>query len=154
MDIAKIRELVELVAESGIAELEIEEEELSLRISNRVAAPAVMAAAPMPQAAPMAAGMAEPAAAGNPGPAAAAAAGLREVISPIVGTFYRSPEPGAPPFVEVGQRVSTGDTLCIVEAMKVMNEIEAEFAGVVREICLDDAQPVEAESVLFRVEPA
>ena len=150
MDIAKIRELVELVAESGIAELEIEEEEQSLRIVNHVAMPAVMA----PMAAP------QPTAAAMPTPAAAAASvpasdpDLRDVVSPIVGTFYRSSEPGAPPFVDVGQRVSVGDTLCIIEAMKVMNEIEAEIAGVVREICPGDAQPVEAESVLFRISPA
>ena len=150
MDIAKIRELVELVAESGIAELEIEEEALSLRICNHVAAP-TMVAAPMPvQAAPAPLE-------GTPAESAALSAseaGLREVRSPIVGTFYRASEPGAPPFVEVGQRVSVGDTLCIIEAMKVMNEIEAEFAGVVREACHEDAQPVEAEGVLFRIAPA
>jgi acetyl-CoA carboxylase biotin carboxyl carrier protein len=154
MDIAKIRELVELVAESGIAELEIEEEDLSLRISNQVAAPAVMAAAPAPYPGPHAPAGPASAPVADPPAQPVADPSLREVRSPIVGTFYRSPEPGAPPFVEVGQRVSSGDTLCIVEAMKVMNEIEAEFAGVVREICLEDGQPVEAESALFRVEPA
>ena len=151
MDIAKIRELVELVAESGISELEIEEETLSLRICNQVTAPTVVAGPAMP--APVAAAPAAPAVAETPA-AAAADSGLRELRSPIVGTFYRSSEPGAPPFVEVGQRVSVGDTLCIIEAMKVMNEIEAEFAGVVREVCHEDAQPVEAEGVLFRIAPA
>jgi len=150
MNIAKIRELVELVAESGISELEIEEEGLSLRICGQITTPTVMAAsaAPMPLGAPVAAPVPEFAA------AAAVDPNLREVLSPIVGTFYPASEPGAPPFVTVGQRVSVGDTLCIVEAMKVMNEIEAEFAGVIREICLEDGQPVEAESVLFRIEPA
>ena len=150
MNIAKIRELVELVAESGITELEIEEEGLSLRICGQITTPTVMAAtaAPAPLGVPAAAPVLEVAA------VAAVDPNLREVLSPIVGTFYSAPEPGAPPFVAVGQRVATGDTLCIVEAMKVMNEIEAEFAGVIREICLEDAQPVEAEGVLFRVEPA
>jgi len=150
MDIEKVRELVDLVVERGLAELEIETDDLSIRIANRtvapLAAPVAAAYAPAP---PTVA-----ATAATPAPAAPAAhASWREIKSPIVGTFYRAPEPNAAPFVEVGQRVSPGDTLCIVEAMKVMNEIEAEFAGIVREICRDDAQPVEAEAVLFRVEP-
>ena len=150
MDIAKIRELVELVAGSGVAELEIETKEMNLRIrSGHVADPDAQAVNPIPAPA------ANPAAApvvpvSVPAPAEA---GLCAVHSPIVGTFYRAASPDAPPFVEVGQRVAAGDPLCIVEAMKVMNEIEAEFAGVVREICAEDAQPVEAEAVLFRVEP-
>ena len=150
MNIAKIRELVELVAESGITELEIEEEGLSLRICGQITTPTVMAApaAPAPLGVPAAAPVPEVAA------VAAVDPNLREVLSPIVGTFYSAAEPGTPPFVTVGQRVAVGDTLCIVEAMKVMNEIEAEFAGVIREICLEDAQPVEAEGVLFRIEPA
>ncbi len=77
-----------------------------------------------------------------------------EVRSPIVGTFYRAASPGADPFVSVGKKVAVGDPLCIVEAMKVMNEIEAEVAGTVIEICIEDGQPVEAEGVLFRIEPA
>jgi acetyl-CoA carboxylase biotin carboxyl carrier protein len=150
MDIAKIRELVELVAESGIAELEIEDDNFSLRIcghAGAAAAPVMAAPAALP-AAPV------------PGPAAepvvtpAADPSLREVRSPIVGTFYRAPEPGSAPFVDVGQRVAAGDVLCIVEAMKVLNEIEAEFGGVVKEVCLEDGQPVEAEGVLFRIDPS
>ena len=152
MDIAKIRELVQLVAESGIAELEIEEDSYSLRICGQHAAPAMAAPVAHTVMAPAAAPAAPAAAAAESAPAADS--NLKPVVSPIVGTFYRAPEPGAPPFVEVGQRVSVGDTLCIVEAMKVMNEIEAEFAGIVREVCVDDASPVEAEGVLFRVEPA
>jgi acetyl-CoA carboxylase biotin carboxyl carrier protein len=77
---------------------------------------------------------------------------LKEIKSPMVGTFYRSPEPGADPYVKVGSRVSPGQTVCIVEAMKIMNEIEAEIAGVVREVCVEDAQPVEFGQVLFRVD--
>ena len=80
-------------------------------------------------------------------------AGLKEIKSPMVGTFYKSPEPGADPYVKTGTRVSPGQTVCIIEAMKIMNEIEAEIAGVVREILVDDAQPVEFGQVLFRVDP-
>ena len=85
--------------------------------------------------------------------AAAAGAALKEIQSPMVGTFYESPEPGAEPYVKVGTRVTSGQTVCIIEAMKIMNEIEAEIAGVVREVCVDDAQPVEFGQVLFRVDP-
>jgi len=81
-------------------------------------------------------------------------AGLVEVVSPMVGTFYRSPAPDAPPYVEVGDRVSKGQTLCILEAMKLMNELESEVAGVVREIVVDNAEPVEYGQVLFRIDPA
>jgi len=156
MDIAKIRALVELVAETGVAELELETDDLSIRIRTAAAMAAPAPAAPAPLAATVAASPAAAAAsvAAEPPPAPAAAGNLRDVTSPIVGTFYRAPEPGSPPFVEVGAQVAKGQTLCIIEAMKVMNEIEAEFAGTVREICVDDAQPVEAEGVLFRIEPA
>jgi acetyl-CoA carboxylase biotin carboxyl carrier protein len=78
---------------------------------------------------------------------------LKDIRSPMVGTFYKSPEPGAEPYVKVGTRVTSGQTVCIIEAMKIMNEIEAEIAGVVREIMVDDAQPVEFGQVLFRVDP-
>jgi acetyl-CoA carboxylase biotin carboxyl carrier protein len=78
---------------------------------------------------------------------------LKDIKSPMVGTFYKSPEPGADPYVKVGTRVTTGQTVCIIEAMKIMNEIEAEIAGVVREVMVDDAQPVEFGQVLFRVDP-
>ena len=83
----------------------------------------------------------------------AAAPALKEIKSPMVGTFYKSPEPGAEPYVKVGSRVSPGQTVCIIEAMKIMNEIEAEIAGVVREVSVEDAQPVEFGQVLFRVDP-
>jgi acetyl-CoA carboxylase biotin carboxyl carrier protein len=78
---------------------------------------------------------------------------LKEIKSPMVGTYYKSPEPGADPYVKVGNRVSPGQTVCIIEAMKIMNEIEAELTGVVREVCVEDAQPVEFGQVLFRVDP-
>ena len=82
-----------------------------------------------------------------------AAVALKEIKSPMVGTFYRSPEPGADAYVKVGSRITSGQTVCIIEAMKIMNEIEAEITGVVREVCVDDAQPVEFGQVLFRVDP-
>jgi acetyl-CoA carboxylase biotin carboxyl carrier protein len=78
---------------------------------------------------------------------------LKEIKSPMVGTYYKAPEPGADPYVKMGSRVTTGQTVCIIEAMKIMNEIEAEITGVIREVCVDDAQPVEFGQVLFRVDP-
>jgi len=86
-------------------------------------------------------------------PVVAPAANLLEIKSPMVGTFYKSPEPGAEAYVKVGSRVSTGQVVCIIEAMKIMNEIESEVQGVVREVCVDNAQPVEFGQVLFRVDP-
>jgi acetyl-CoA carboxylase biotin carboxyl carrier protein len=151
MDIRKIKKLIELVEESGIAELEISEGEESVRISRNgtaVPAPVHYAAAPAPVAAPA------PAAA--PAPVAEASAPAvpagHQVLSPMVGTFYRSPSPDAKSFVEVGQSVSAGDTLCIVEAMKMMNQIEADKSGVVTAILVDDGQPVEFDQPLVVIE--
>jgi len=153
MDIRKIKKLIELVEESGITELEVSEEEGSVRISRAtVAAPAniqysIPAAAPVPVAAPVA-----PAAA----PAAPAAApeevSGHKIRSPMVGTFYRSPSPEAKAFVEVGQTVKVGDALCIVEAMKMMNRIEADKAGVVKAILVNDGEPVEFDEPLIIIE--
>ena len=153
MDIRKIKKLIELVEESGITELEVSEEEGSVRISRAtVAAPAnvqysIPAAAPAPVAAPAA-----PAAA----PAAPAAApeevAGHKIRSPMVGTFYRSPSPEAKAFVEVGQTVRVGDALCIVEAMKMMNRIEADKAGVVKAILVNDGEPVEFDEPLIIIE--
>jgi acetyl-CoA carboxylase biotin carboxyl carrier protein len=89
----------------------------------------------------------------TPGEAAKAPAGLKEIKSPMVGTFYAAPEPGSEPYVKVGSRVNPGRTVCIIEAMKIMNEIEAEFGGVIREVLVEDSQPVEFGQVLFRVDP-
>jgi acetyl-CoA carboxylase biotin carboxyl carrier protein len=114
-----------------------------------VAAPASYAAAAHPPAAAVPA----PAGESEPRETSRAAAHLKDIKSPMVGTFYKSPEPGADPYVKTGTRVSPGQTVCIIEAMKIMNEIEAEIAGVVREILVDDAQPVEFGQVLFRVDP-
>jgi acetyl-CoA carboxylase biotin carboxyl carrier protein len=106
-------------------------------------------AGPVPAMVPAA--LATPAAAGPEAPRPAPA--LKEIKSPMVGTFYKAPESGADPYVKVGGRVTPGQTVCIIEAMKIMNEIEAEISGVVREICADDTQPVEFGQVLFRVDP-
>lgn len=156
MDISKVRELVKLVEDSGIEELEVIHKDTTIRIQKSQAmamgaasvAPAAMA--PVVQAAaPAAAVPAEEAAA----PAEVANAKWKDVRSPIVGTFYRAPSPTNPNFVEVGDHVTVGQALCIVEAMKVMNEIEAEFSGTVKEILVENGGPVEAEAVLFLVDP-
>ncbi|CDT98065.1 TPA: acetyl-CoA carboxylase biotin carboxyl carrier protein [Vibrio diabolicus] len=159
MDIRKIKKLIELVEESGIAELEISEGEESVRISRHGTAapqaPVHYAAAPVAAPAPAAAApVAEAPAAEAPAaeaPAAATPAG-HQVLSPMVGTFYRSPSPDSKAFVEVGQKVNAGDTLCIVEAMKMMNQIEADKSGVVTAILAEDGQPVEFDQPLVVIE--
>ncbi|GKW16871.1 acetyl-CoA carboxylase, biotin carboxyl carrier protein [Pectobacterium actinidiae] len=155
MDIRKIKKLIELVEESGIAELEISEGEESVRISRAPAAvnyPMMQQAyaTPMMQPQPALAAAVAPA----PVEAAAAPAAISGHIvrSPMVGTFYRTPSPDAKAFVEVGQRVNVGDTLCIVEAMKMMNQIEADKAGVVKAILLESGQPVEFDEPLIVIE--
>lgn len=153
MDLRKLKTLIDLVAESGISELEVTEENDKVRIVNKVqtvavAAPAV--AAPAVAAAPVVA--AAPAAAPATAEAAPAAEPVVEgktVTSPMVGTFYRAPNPGAEPFVKVGDHVEAGQTLGIIEAMKLLNEIEAETSGTVKEICVENAQPVEFGQPLF-----
>jgi len=153
MDIRKIKKLIELVEESGISELEISEGEESVRISRAPAAGSMpmmqpyYAAAPAQAAAPAAAA---PAAA--PVADAPAAISGHIVRSPMVGTFYRTPSPDAKAFVEVGQKVNVGDPLCIVEAMKMMNQIEADKSGVVKAILLENGQPVEFDEPLVVIE--
>jgi acetyl-CoA carboxylase biotin carboxyl carrier protein len=111
-------------------------------------------APPLAVAAPAASAPAAPAEAeAREAPRPAAAPALKEIKSPMVGTYYKAPEPGADPYVKVGSRVTSGQTVCIIEAMKIMNEIEAEITGVIREVCVEDAQPVEFGQVLFRVDP-
>ncbi len=146
MDLDRVRELIRLVEQSAIDELEISGDDGSVRIRKHPQGVALPAASPVAAAAAPAAASAGPAA--DP-----ARDGLREMRSPIVGTFYRSPSPEAPPFVDVGSRVAPGQTLCIIEAMKVMNEIEADFGGVIREILVENGGPVEAEAVIFLIEP-
>lgn len=148
MDIRKVKKLIELLESSGIAEIEIKEGEESVRISRQTtsaaAAPVVYApSAPAPGIAPVPAS-APP----EPAESSSLPEGQR-VISPMVGTFYRASAPGAQPFVEVGQSVAAGDTLCIIEAMKMLNQIEAEHSGVVKAILVENGQPVEYGEPLF-----
>lgn len=148
MDIRKIKKLIELVEESGINELEISEGEESVRISRGgsvVQAAPVMQAAPIAQAAPVAAPTVD-------APAAPAAISGHIVRSPMVGTFYSSASPDAPAFVEVGQHVNAGDTLCILEAMKMMNQIEADKSGVIKEILASNEDAIEFDQPLFIIE--
>lgn len=155
MDIRKIKKLIELVEESGIAELEISEGEESVRISrNGTAAPvAPIQYAPAPVAAPTApAAPAASAAEATPAAAESPALSGHQVLSPMVGTFYRAPTPDAKPFIEIGQSVSAGETLCIVEAMKMMNQIEADKSGVVTAILAEDGQAVEFDQPLVVIE--
>jgi acetyl-CoA carboxylase biotin carboxyl carrier protein len=156
MDLRKLKTLIDLVAESGIAELEVTEGEDKVRIAKFSPAPVAptssttLVAAPMP---------ATPAVTSGGGPASAAPAPPvapeptgHVVKSPMVGTFYRSPSPGAASFIELGQSVKPGDTLCIIEAMKLLNEIEAEVGGVVKEILVENGQPVEYGQPLFIID--
>jgi acetyl-CoA carboxylase biotin carboxyl carrier protein len=146
MDLRKIKTLIELVENSGIAELEIKEGEEFVRISRSSTAVQHVYAAPQQHAAPAAAAAA-PAVA--EAPAAPAAPEGHVVKSPMVGSFYRSPSPGAKPFVDIGQTVSAGDTLCIIEAMKLLNEIESDHSGVIKAILVESGQPVEFGQPLF-----
>jgi len=151
MDIRKVKKLIELLEESGIAEIEISEGEDSVKISrfgSNVAAPVAVA---MPPAA------AAPAAAAAAAPASALAMAEAEedghvVPAPMVGTFYNAPSPGSAPFVQVGDRVSIGDALCIIEAMKMMNQIEAEVAGSIKSIRVQNGDPVEYGQILFVID--
>ncbi|MFG0872419.1 acetyl-CoA carboxylase biotin carboxyl carrier protein [Aeromonas media] len=153
MDIRKIKKLIELVEESGIAELEISEGEESVRISRNfsgqvsVAPQMMMQPAQVQQAAAPVAAAAQAAA-----PVADAAPSGHLMRSPMVGSFYRSSSPEAKPFVEVGQHVNVGDTLCIVEAMKMMNQIESDKAGVIKAILVENGQAVEFDEPLFIIE--
>lgn len=158
MDLRKLKTLIDLVQASGIAEIEIIEEGDHVRIVNRPAQAAQAAqAAPaiieIPQAAPAPAAPVPSAAPAAPSaaPASSSPSGT-QVTSPMVGTFYRAPSPGADPFVEVGTQVKKGDTLCIIEAMKLLNEIEAEVSGTVKEILVDNGSPVEFGQPLFVIE--
>ncbi len=147
MDIRKVKKLIELLEESGIAELEIKEGEESVRIS-RQSSTVVQTVAPAPvAAAPAAAPLAAPAASDAPEPVSG-----HQVKSPMVGTFYSAASPTSGPFVAQGQQVSVGDTLCIIEAMKMMNQIEADKAGTVRSVLAENGAPVEFDQVLFIIE--
>ncbi|MFJ2365572.1 acetyl-CoA carboxylase biotin carboxyl carrier protein [Pseudomonas sp. NPDC087697] len=153
MDIRKVKKLIELLEESGIDELEIKEGEESVRISRHSKTPAQQYYAPAPMHAPAPAPVAAAAPAVAAAPAAPAAPVLNGNVarSPMVGTFYRKSSPSSPSFVEVGQSVKKGDTLCIVEAMKMMNHIEAESSGVIESILVEDGQPVEYDQPMFTI---
>jgi acetyl-CoA carboxylase biotin carboxyl carrier protein len=163
MDLRKIKTLIELVEESGIAELEVKEGEESVRISRQPTgmpmpmqyfAPQMMAQPPAAVAAPAAPAPAAAAPAAAPAAPAPKADNRHIIKAPMVGTFYRSPSPGAKAFVEVGQTVKAGQTLCIIEAMKMLNQIEADRAGVVAEVLADNEKPVEFDQPLFAIDPA
>jgi acetyl-CoA carboxylase biotin carboxyl carrier protein len=167
IDLEFLRGLIGAVDESGIDSLEISRGGTRIRISKTPppapvaqaalsAAPAHLHMPPVHEVGIPRAGAAAPAAATAEAaaPAPAAKSNLQEIKSPMVGTFYRSPAPEAPAYVEVGSKVSRGQTLCILEAMKLMNELEADVAGTIREVCVDNGEPVEYGQVLFRIEPA
>jgi len=152
MDIRKVKKLIELLDESGVAEIEIKEGEESVRISRQSQFSQPMMAPPAAYTPPAA-----PAAAPTPAAAPVAEAAIETIEghaikSPMVGTFYRAASPGATPFVEVGQTVNAGDTLCIIEAMKLLNQIEADKSGKVKAILVENGQPVEYDQPLFIID--
>ena len=177
MDLSQIRELLKIVAESGVAEVEIEENDFKMvvrqnspNVSIQPSAPAYpfpqpfyppppAAYAPPPQApaapsAPVAAPAAPPAPAQPAAPASVPADPANTIKAPIVGTFYAASSPESPPFVSVGDKVKVGDVLCIIEAMKLMNEIESEVSGTIKEVLIANAEPVEYDQPLFVIEPS
>ena len=152
MDLDRIESLLKLLAEHDVSEFHYKDGEEALRL--RLGAPPATVAAPMMAAAPAVVAQDAPAAASGAEGAAPIDDGTVSVQAPMLGTFYRSPKPDEPAFVEVGSQVSPGTTLCIVEAMKMMNEIESEVAGTVVEILVDNAQPVQFGQVIFKIKPA
>ena len=155
MDLRKLKTLIDLVAESDIAELEVTEGESKVRIVKSGTAPQNQMVMVHPQGAPQYAPQyqAAPGASAAPAPVTAAVEAAEVqghvVKSPMVGTFYRSSTPGSPPFVEIGSSVKEGDTLCIIEAMKLLNEIDADISGVIKQILVENGQPVEFGQPLF-----
>jgi acetyl-CoA carboxylase biotin carboxyl carrier protein len=154
IDLEVVEKLLELLSGSDADKIEVRDGDTSIKVSRnsggavayQVAAPPAPPASPAPAAAPAAA-------AGEAGEEGAKASNLVDIVSPMVGTFYAQPEPGADPYVRVGDRISIGQTLCIIEAMKIMNTLDAEVTGVLKEVCVPDATPVEFGQVLFRVDP-
>lgn len=157
MKTSEIRELIDFIAQSGLNEVDIETKELKLYVKREPdqkvlkSSPTMVAAAPAQMAAPQASAS-SPVAAQAP-VAAAAKSNLIEIKSPMIGTFYRSANPDTPPLVSVGDKITKGQTVCIIEAMKLFNEIESEIAGTVVKVLVDNASPVEYEQTLFMVEP-
>jgi acetyl-CoA carboxylase biotin carboxyl carrier protein len=154
MDLRKLKKLIDLVQESGIGEIEITEGEEKVRISRQLAAPPMIMAHPGMQPMALPAGGQPQAATGPSAPASSTPPEPQghALKSPMVGTFYRAPSPGAPSFVEVGQSVTKGQTLCIIEAMKLLNEIESDVAGTIKAILVENGQPVEYGQPLFLIE--
>ena len=151
MDLRKLKTLIDLVSESGVAELEITEGDDRVRIVNRNGAAPVQVHQPVTVAQPMPVPVPAPEAAPAPAPAAPQQTGT-PLTSPMVGTFYRAPSPGADPFVKVGDTVKKGQVVCIIEAMKLLNEVEADMDGTVKEVCVENGQPVEFGQSLFIIE--
>lgn len=153
--------MIDFIAKSGLAEVNIETEEFKIKVKRDTdaqvvaSAPAAAAPAPVPAAAAPAPAAAAPAPASTPAkPAAEEASKYVEIKSPMIGTFYRSPKPEDPSFVNVGDTISAGDKVCIVEAMKLFNEIESEISGTIVKVLVDNASPVEYDQPLFLVDPA
>lgn len=157
MDLNYLRRLLKIFDDSTVTELEIEEEGIKIQMSKQVAVAAVAAAQPAYQVMPVPAAAPAPAAPAAPAPSAPAAPSADEggqtINSPIVGTFYRAPAPDADPFVQVGSHVNVGDPLCIVEAMKLMNEIESEVSGTIVKILVENSQAVEYNQPMFVIKP-
>ena len=160
MKAKELRDLIDFISSTGLEEVNIETEEFKIKVKRSVEGQIVPIAAAVPAPAPA---VAPPAAAPSPTPAspapeaaqpAANSANLVEIKSPMIGTFYKSPNPDSPAFVSVGDKVSKGDTVCIVEAMKLFNEIESEVSGTIVEILVDDSNPVEYDQPLFLVDPS
>ena len=151
MDLRKLKTLIDLVSESGVAELEITEGEDRVRIVNRNGAAPVQVHQPVAIAQPMPVPVPAPEVAPAPAPTAPQQTGT-PLTSPMVGTFYRAPSPGADPFVKVGDTVKKGQVVCIIEAMKLLNEVEADMDGTVKEVCVENGQPVEFGQSLFIIE--
>ena len=151
MDLRKLKTLIDLVSESGVAELEITEGEDRVRIVNRNGAAPVQVHQPVTVAQPMPVPVPAPEVAPAPAPTAPQQTGT-PLTSPMVGTFYRAPSPGADPFVKVGDTVKKGQVVCIIEAMKLLNEVEADMDGTVKEVCVENGQPVAFGQSLFIIE--
>ena len=157
LDHDQLRQLLALIGESDIQELRLEGDDFRLEVRRNLPAAAPVALVQQPVAAPVpvAPAAAAPAAASPPPPPAAAVrSDLQEITAPMVGTFYRSPAPGDPPFVEIGSRITSGQPICILEAMKLMNELESDCSGEVVEILVENGTPVEFGQVLMRIRPA
>lgn len=152
MDIRKIKKLIELLEESNLTQLEITEGEESVRLTREVTTAVAPVTIPVPAAPVVQAAAPAQTAAQTPEPAVAEVASGHKVLSPMVGTFYRSPSPDAAPFIDVGSNVSEGDTICIIEAMKMMNQIEADKTGRVKAILVSNGDPVEFDQPLIVIE--